>query len=650
MTKNILKQEILKCNILQKEYKILSNIICNLENIIIQNETILLFSKNQVMKLLNELIKKLNESYNDSIINILSNEININSVQNESMYSNIPDLKSENKSEDSDNEKEDSITEVSSESKEILINNNILKTEKPIKKNIIKDNLRLTINDLHNLELIEQLKNIYIEMEMNIYYGKYNELFELTKYDPFREIKKQIIMLGKIVGFTSISDIIYLNLNITNYNFKETEKQQIELLTNVFIPLDFNISIIYDPIELKIKKINSTYVTLFNNQCEVDLCIGNNLFKIIGYIKNDPLNIYIRTSQISNIFLYNKKNNFEKIINSIDLKSNEENLISKDNLNKLQKINKDFADVYLKNLTITEILILSNDEFVDKIYDDYLQFNELNKIQFVKLIKNFTKDASENLYNMFNTIRLLLLGTDENCTLASLLFNLIKDKKVFNGNEFISNIIYQQLNYISQLKIKKSTFNIKNELDKLKGITSSDIDLKKQVLLSKNMPENVKKICLEKIEELKNSNNETYKIKMYVNLLIQFPWLSEADDNVFKIVSSDKNRSKLFLENIETKLNENIYGHNSAKNKILQILAKLISVQGTHISPISLTGPPGVGKTKFAQCLAECLDIPFVQITLGGQNDGELLHGHGYTYAGAQPGLIVKKMVDASGV
>ena len=41
------------------------------------------------------------------------------------------------------------------------------------------------------------------------------------------------------------------------------------------------------------------------------------------------------------------------------------------------------------------------------------------------------------------------------------------------------------------------------------------------------------------------------------------------------------------------------------------------------------------------------LDIPFVKITLGGQNDGELLHGHGYTYSSAQPGLKVKKMIEA---
>ena len=106
MTKNSFKKELLKCNILQKDYKILSNILCQMENTIISNENILLFSKNQTMKSLNELVKKLNESYNDYIINILSKEITLNSVQNESIYSNISDLKSENKSDFSEYEKE----------------------------------------------------------------------------------------------------------------------------------------------------------------------------------------------------------------------------------------------------------------------------------------------------------------------------------------------------------------------------------------------------------------------------------------------------------------------------------------------------------------------------------------------------------------
>jgi len=664
MTKKLLNKELLKCNILQNDYKIISDIICKMEIVIMENENILLFSKNQVMKSLNELIKKINESYNDNIINILSTDINLNSVQNESIYSDIPDLKSEN-SEDKDlnstyslssneSDKIDLYSDIKKNKKNTQQNNPINNTVKNTNKNRVnnqnsKSELEFTTNELHYMEIIKDIKKINIYGDLDIYNGKYELLYELSKYDPFESIKKQILMLGKMIGFSSINDILYLNLNINQYDFNQQNTVIFELLNNVFKPLDFTIkeSDTHKDISI-IKKNNLAYIVLFNNYCDVEFSIGTKTFNVSGYIKNDPLNIFIRTSQISNEYLYNKKVNFEKIINLIDTQNKNIGItISKENTLKLSKINKSFADVYLKNLTIVEILIYSNDDFIEMLYKDYILFNDLNNMQFVNLIKNFTKDVSQNIHNMYNIIKLLLLGTEENCAVASLLFNLLKDKKVSGGNEFIANIIYSQLNYIGQLKLKKSSFNIKNELEKLKGITNSDIDLKKQVLLSKNMPDHVKKICLEKLDELKNANNETYKIKMYVNILIQFPWLSELDDNIFRNVSTDKTKSKLFLEGVENKLNTQIYGHSAAKNKILQTLAKLISVQGTHISPVALAGPPGVGKTKFAQCLADCLEIPFVQITLGGQNDGELLHGHGYTYSGSQPGLIVKKMVDA---
>ena len=662
----------LKCNILQKEYKLLSIILTKIQNVIIQNENILLYSKNQSMKTLNELIKKLNEVYNKTIVDIISNNIdntdNINNVNNEfindeSMYSELPDIKSENKSQDNSISSQEYVSKTpvkKDKSKQKEQNNTSdINTENGQCVNKEIKSIKLTNIDSNKLLLIEELRNIITNNNKFDNYGKYNNLLKYAKFNPFSDIKSQIILLCKIVGFTSIEDIIYLTLNITKYIFDKEDENMINLLTNVFISLDYEMYETNISQNIKIYNSYNNNIVLFNNQCIVEFVINNKLFKISGYIKPDPLNIYIRTSQIGNTMLYNKKLKFEKMINlieiqpiskNIDNKSNEfllEYNITKENYNKLLKINKEFADIYLKNMTITEILIINEIQFINKLYEDYNKFNELNKMQFVKLIKVFTKDVNENLYNIYNTIKLLLLGSDENCSIASLLFNLLKDKKTNGSNEYIANIIYQQLNYIGQIKLKKSSFNIKNELDKLKGISSTDIDLKKQVLLSKNMPEHIKKICIDKLEELKNANNETYKIKMYVNILVQYPWLSDTDDNIFKTVSFEKQKSKEFLENIETKLNKQIYGHLIAKTKTLQVIAKLISVQGSHISPIALSGPPGVGKTKFAQCLADCLDIPFVQITLGGQNDGELLHGHGYTYSGAQPGLIVKKMVDA---
>ena len=61
----------------------------------------------------------------------------------------------------------------------------------------------------------------------------------------------------------------------------------------------------------------------------------------------------------------------------------------------------------------------------------------------------------------------------------------------------------------------------------------NEVDLKTQVILSKNIPNNVKKLCLDRLGELDNSVGEVYKIRMYINILISFPWTSIMSDNIF---------------------------------------------------------------------------------------------------------------------
>ena len=102
----------------------------------------------------------------------------------------------------------------------------------------------------------------------------------------------------------------------------------------------------------------------------------------------------------------------------------------------------------------------------------------------MNIMKEFIGKNS-SIKSMFDTIRLLLLGTDENENVASLLYGLTKEKKV--GGFIISDIIYNNLNYNCQLKIKKGNLNIKEEMEKIKSLTIEDIDYKKQILsLKKN--------------------------------------------------------------------------------------------------------------------------------------------------------------------
>ena len=503
--------------------------------------------------------------------------------------------------------------------------NNLFTSDKTI-------NLDLTNEQKNEIQLILELKkNQYVKL-----LKKYNKYRQFIIYEPLINIKNDIINLCNIVGFTDILDIFYL---IQHKHKTLYDRDEILLfINNVFNP--FNIKIdknnkIKTIQFLKNKTPNNNVI--FDNNCIVKIPMNNCTLIIEGYITYDHLNISLKTSQLVNQYLYSKKNMFDKIINL------DKSILTDDEFNRMEKINKQYAKNYVENLTITNIIVLNKTDFINLISDDYLKYIKLSNLTIVKLIKKIT--TSINLYEIYNTIKLLLMGNDDNISIANLLFNLLKDKK--NNDNYIANIIYEQLNFELQLKLKKIDFNIDSEIEKIKSITIDDIDLKKQITLLKNMPEYVKKICFDKIDELKNSTNDTYKIKMYVNLLIQYPWISDNDDIKFKLLSNNKIKSKKFLEEVEKKLNNSIYGHIQTKIKIIYMLAKLLSVQNSIIQPIALVGQPGIGKTCFAQILSECLDIPFVQITMGGQNDGELLHGHGYTYSGAQPGLIVKKMVES---
>ena len=325
------KNQIINCNILQKDYKKISKIITKLQNVIITNENILIFSKNSCMKNLNEMIKKLNETYNQSIIDIFSKNNKIQTTKeigldddiisekqklkteialdckNDSLYSDIPEIKSEisidddlksSTNESSDNDESDEEFKVNKKSQK---KNVIKKEKKKENKNSINNNYDL-LN--YNLQIIEDIKKLLIESIVINNDKKnddtYKELINLASYDPLKNIKDQILLLGKIVGFTSVKDIIYLLYNVNDIHLIDEDLEKFKLINRILCPLNYEIKNISDKKNhndsLMISKINnSNYITLFNNQCELILTIKNKILSISGYILSDPLNIFIRT-------------------------------------------------------------------------------------------------------------------------------------------------------------------------------------------------------------------------------------------------------------------------------------------------------------------------------------------------------------------
>ncbi len=493
------------------------------------------------------------------------------------------------------------------------------------------------INNIHNVDNID-VEYIYDNMKALIpLYKKFQHIkyYENLAYDPYNEIRQTLINVGEKYGFYNFSDALILLVG-DNYetNLSEENKNIINFCNKFIVLTKFKYLEIKpsdDKIEFN-KNINVVSDALLDNNIEIVISIGNTKVTFEGYQKPDSINIIIRTSQICHNFIYRKRKELELIVDS------NVNQI----LNETKNTFDQFKKSYYKNLSVCDILIYDKTTIMQKYLEDYQIYNDLSRQTFVNLMKEFTND---NIKKMFKIIKLLLLGSNENINIACLLYGLTKDKK--HGSEYIANIIYKNLNFISQNKIKQASVNIKTEIEKVKAMTIDDVDLRKQLAICKNIPNNAKRAAFEKIEEMKASNNDYYKQLLYVRTLLNYPWTKDADDKFFQKLNGDPKAGKLFLEDAFTKLSNKVYGHTECKDEIQQIIGKWISNPAGTGTAIGLVGPPGVGKTLIAKGLGEALGIPFVQITLGGQNDGELLHGHGYTYSGAQPGLVVKKMVEA---
>ena len=347
----------------------------------------------------------------------------------------------------------------------------------------------------------------------------------------------------------------------------------------------------------------------------------------VGFLfNNDLVNINLKSSQINSPYLYNKKNEIVAYI--------EEN-------NK--EVNDKFLKQFLRYDYLGNIYCMTIKEYNEYYNNQYSEFIEIVNHTILNLMKEFLSKSTE-LKKMFNIIFLLLLGDEENNDIAGILLGLLKEKK--NQTKSIYNLFYDNLGYYLQIKLKRSSVSIKNQIDKVKSISIEDVDYTKQLVTNKSIPANVKTLAMEKIEEMKSFNNEYFKQLTFVKHILNYPWSSAGEDMFFNNLKQNDIKALDYIKNVEDKLENSSYGHDEAKKSLLQIIGKWISNPNSQGTSFGLVGPPGVGKTLLAKSVSEALDIPFAQITLGGQNDGEILHGHGYTYSGSQPGMIIKKMAE----
>ena len=139
---------------------------------------------------------------------------------------------------------------------------------------------------------------------------------------------------------------------------------------------------------------------------------------------------------------------------------------------------------------------------------------------------------------------------------------------------------------------------------------------------------------LKKLKLMAPMSAEATVIRNYIDWCLQLPW-NDITDDVLDIV------------NAESILNEDHFGLEKPKERILEFLAVHQLVEELKGPILCLVGPPGVGKTSLAKSIARAMGREFVRMSLGGVRDEAEIRGHRRTYIGAMPGKIIQSLKKA---
>ncbi len=166
------------------------------------------------------------------------------------------------------------------------------------------------------------------------------------------------------------------------------------------------------------------------------------------------------------------------------------------------------------------------------------------------------------------------------------------------------------------------------------GEEGADIEeIEKRIKAAKMPKDALKKVEgeLKKLKLMSPMSAEATVVRNYIDVLVGLPWAA-------------KTKIKHNLANAETVLNEDHYGLDKVKDRILEYLAVQQRVDKLKAPILCLVGPPGVGKTSLGQSIAKATGRKYVRMALGGMRDEAEIRGHRRTYIGAMPGKVLQSL------
>ena len=194
------------------------------------------------------------------------------------------------------------------------------------------------------------------------------------------------------------------------------------------------------------------------------------------------------------------------------------------------------------------------------------------------------------------------------------------------------NITKTQRKFIIQEQIRILQDELGEEEEATPEFTKLKTDIKKA-----KMPKDIQDKAFEEFNKLKKippSSPESTVIRNYLDWMIEVPWFKKTKDN-------------LDIKNVRKILDEDHFGLDKPKERIVEHIAVLNLVKQMRGQILCFVGPPGVGKTSLGKSIARALDRKFVRISLGGVRDEAEIRGHRRTYIGSMPGKLIQSMKKA---
>lgn len=351
----------------------------------------------------------------------------------------------------------------------------------------------------------------------------------------------------------------------------------------------------------------------------------------------------------------NNKNsfNFNKIISTII-----KNLINKYN---------NIKDSESENDTENESYSESDEDSQYKNEDEYSKFvkyvKSINEGDFFerpqieniksKIKSKYSKEEIKkinaelkNIKEIYNTSCPNIIDILKNNTDIHQKQKLLENLYHYNNSELLSSDYQNHLKILNK-NIKGYSDPSLYDLEKRILEASNDVNLSdnyREKILRSNMSFENKIIAykrLDVMEAFENSDTSEYaKYKNWIDILLSIPF--GVFNNIPVNIDSPIEDLKKYVKSVRDILDSKLSFLERPKDQIINIVSQMIRNPECNINSIGLYGIKGVGKSSIAASIADALGRPLRTISLGGESDGSMLTGHGFTYVGSCPGRIIE--------